>query len=190
MKVISIGRGTDCQIVFDEPTISRRHAILKIYPWGKMELVDMGQNGTFVNGVKLSSNVPYPVTRKDVISFAHVRQLDWNMVPDPLRFVKWGLLAAIGIAVLIGVIVFVKSLDKPAVPEQEVPEEVQSGNKPVDKSGVATPEQKEDVKEEEELPKLVVPNKKDKSKKKPEKKEKPKEEQPKEESQKTTPVYV
>ena len=88
MKVISIGRGTDCQIVFDEPTISRRHAILKIYPWGKMELVDMGQNGTFVNGVKLSSNVPYPVTRKDVISFAHVRQLDWNMVPDPLRFVK------------------------------------------------------------------------------------------------------
>ena len=50
MKVISIGRGEDCNIVLPENVISRRHAILKIHATGKMELIDMGQNGTFVNG--------------------------------------------------------------------------------------------------------------------------------------------
>lgn len=198
MKVISIGRGTDCQVVLDEPTISRRHAILKIYPWGKMELVDMGQNGTFVNGVKLSSNVPYPVTRKDVISFAHVRQLDWNMVPDPLRYLKWGTLALLIIALLIGGVLFVRSLqiDTPVVqPEQS--EGTQQVDQPANKEGDAKNESNvesaENVKKEEKtiFPKLKdlpsTSNKKKKVEEKP--KEEPKEkkeEKPKE----NTPVYL
>ena len=200
MKVISIGRGTDCQVVFDEPTISRRHAILKIYPWGKMELVDMGQNGTFVNGVKLSSNVPYPVSRKDVISFAHVRQLDWNMIPDPLRFVKWGMLAALVVALLVGAVVFFKSCnDEPVQPEPEPPMTTQSGNNPAEKEPEATENVKDKPAENVEpqktprlkdLPvkkKKKVEDKKEKEedKKKEEENKKETEEKPKEQ----TPVY-
>ena len=95
MKVISIGRGEDCNIVLPENVISRRHAILKIHATGKMELIDMGQNGTFVNGIKLTPNIPYPVTRKDVVSFAHVRQLDWSLVPNTMRIYRYIALGAV-----------------------------------------------------------------------------------------------
>ena len=81
MKILTIGRDESCNIVLSDSTVSRRHAILKIHATGKMEIISMGQNGTFVNGVKLKSDTAYPVTRKDVVSFAHVRQLDWNQIP-------------------------------------------------------------------------------------------------------------
>ena len=71
MKTITIGRGDGCQIFIDDDLISRRHAILKISTFGKMEIVDMGKNGTFVNGIRLRPNVPVPVKRKDIISFAN-----------------------------------------------------------------------------------------------------------------------
>ena len=102
MKVISIGRGEDCNIVFPDSTIRRRHAILKIYATGKMEIVDMGQNGTFVNGVKLSPNTPYPVTRKDVVSFAHVRQLDWSQIPDELKYFRYIVIACVAVILIVG----------------------------------------------------------------------------------------
>lgn len=92
MKVYSIGRDFDCSIVIDDNTdvISRRHAILNVSPWGKMTIVDQSHNGTYVNGIRISSNVPVPVTRKDNISFAHIARLDWNRVPrvyNPLIYV-------------------------------------------------------------------------------------------------------
>ena len=82
MKALSIGRDMSCDIVLHDNTdvISRRHAILNITSSGKMTIVDQSRNGTYVNGIKISANVPVPVTRKDVISFAHVSQLDWNLV--------------------------------------------------------------------------------------------------------------
>ena len=64
MKTITIGRGDGCQIFIDDDLISRRHAILKISTFGKMEIVDMGKNGTFVNGIRLrtiSTNYTYCV---------------------------------------------------------------------------------------------------------------------------------
>lgn len=87
MKILTIGRGDDCDIVLDDnqDLISRKHAMLRIYPFGKMELVSMGRNGTYVNGLPVKSNKPIKVSRKDVISFAHVKQLDWNLVKDPYR---------------------------------------------------------------------------------------------------------
>lgn len=91
MEVISIGRNSDCNIVYDENMISRRHAILKIHATGKMEIISMGTNGTFVNGVKLPSNKPVVVKRKDVVSFAHVRELNWDEVPNPLKKVYLGI---------------------------------------------------------------------------------------------------
>ncbi len=117
MKVISIGRGEDCNIVLQENVISRRHAILKIYATGKMELIDMGQNGTFVNGIKLTPNVPYPVTRKDVISFAHVRQLDWTLIPDTMRMYRYIALVIIVIAVIVVAILSLYRGNTPDIPQ-------------------------------------------------------------------------
>ena len=111
MKVISTGRGEDCHIIFPDNVISRRHAILKIYATGKMEIVDMGQNGTFVNGVKLTPNTPYPVSRKDVVSFAHVRQLDWTQVPDQSRWYRYAMYGAVGVVLIAGIIFFLKKTE-------------------------------------------------------------------------------
>lgn len=101
MKVYSIGRENGCDIVINDSTdvISRRHAVLNVSPSGKMTIVDQSHNGTYVNGIRISPNVPVPVTRKDNISFAHVARLDWNMVPKSssasMRYVVIGLVALV-----------------------------------------------------------------------------------------------
>ena len=105
MKTITIGRGDGCDILIDDYRISRRHAVLKVYTFGKMEIVDMGQNGTWVNGVKLKSGVPFPVKRSDVINFAEASQLNWSQVESPMKYYKIaGIIAAI--LVLLGLLIF------------------------------------------------------------------------------------
>lgn len=100
MKVYSIGREAGCDIVINDSTdvISRRHAILNVTPMGKMTIVDQSHNGTYVNGIRISPNVPVPVTRKDNISFAHVARLDWNRVPKSGQAIKYSI---IGVAALV-----------------------------------------------------------------------------------------
>lgn len=99
MKVYSIGREHGCDILINDNTdvISRRHAVLNVSPSGKMTIVDQSHNGTYVNGIRISPNVPVPVTRKDNISFAHVARLDWGQVPKGnsaiLRYVVIGVVA-------------------------------------------------------------------------------------------------
>lgn len=102
MKAISIGRDQGCDIVIQDNTdvISRRHATLNISPSGKMTIVDQSRNGTYVNGIRISSNVPVPVTRKDIVSFAHVAKLDWNTVPAENGFMRY-LIYIIIIAIVI-----------------------------------------------------------------------------------------
>jgi len=103
MKVVTVGRGDDCDVVVvdSQNLISRRHALLRIYPFGKMELVPLGRNGTFLNGLPLRNDKPKVVTRKDVISFAHVKQLDWALVKDPYRIYRIGTLGLFAIIVLL-----------------------------------------------------------------------------------------
>lgn len=101
MKTITIGRGPENMVTLDDPKISRHHALLRCYPWGKMEIVDISQNGTFVNGMQIASNRPYPLTRKDVVSFAHAEKLDWKRVPAPYRRIKHILLLIIAFIALI-----------------------------------------------------------------------------------------
>ena len=90
MKTYSIGRDLNCDIVINDSTdvISRRHALLNITPSGKMTIIDQSSNGTYVNGIRISQNVPVPVTRKDIVSLAHVAKLDWNQVPKSNQWVK------------------------------------------------------------------------------------------------------
>lgn len=105
MKVYSIGRDVACNIVINDNTdvISRRHAILNVAPSGKMTIVDQSHNGTYVNGIRISSNVPVPVTRKDNISFAHVARLDWNMIPNTrAAIIRYSLLGLLAMILIVG----------------------------------------------------------------------------------------
>ena len=82
-KIYTIGRDEGCDIVIPDSTdvISRLHATIRVESNDKIFLIDQSRNGTYVNGMKMSSNVEIPVSRKDVISFAHIYNLDWSLVP-------------------------------------------------------------------------------------------------------------
>lgn len=99
MKAYSIGRDQSCDIVINDSTdvVSRRHAVLNVLSWGKFTIIDQSSNGTYVNGIRITSNVPVPVTRKDIISFAHVAKLDWNSVPSSNAWMRYLIIGFIGI---------------------------------------------------------------------------------------------
>lgn len=82
-KVYTIGRDESCDIIINDNTdvVSRVHATLKSKGKGKYILVDQSRNGTYVNGIRMATNEEIPVTRKDIISFAHVQDLDWHQIP-------------------------------------------------------------------------------------------------------------
>lgn len=102
MKAYSIGREAGCDIVINDNTdvVSRRHAILTVSSTGKMTITDQSYNGTYVNGIRISQNVPVPVTRKDKISFAHIARLDWNQVPRTITIQQYVLMAVAALIVL------------------------------------------------------------------------------------------
>ena len=105
MKVYSIGREVGCDIVINDNSdvISRRHATLNVASSGKMTIVDLSHNGTYVNGIRISPNVPVPVTRKDNVSFAHVARLDWNLIPNTgATIIKWVALGVLAVLLVIG----------------------------------------------------------------------------------------
>lgn len=83
-KVYTIGRDETCDIIIRDSSdvVSRVHATLKPNGKGKYILVDQSRNGTYVNGIRMSTNEAIPVTRKDVISFAHVQDLDWEQISE------------------------------------------------------------------------------------------------------------
>lgn len=107
MKVYSIGRDTECDIVINDSSdvISRRHAVISVANNGKLTITDTSFNGTYVNGIRISPNVPVPVTRKDSVTFAHVAKLDWKLIPKPvlMRWLLPGGVAA-GIVVVASVV--------------------------------------------------------------------------------------
>jgi hypothetical protein len=104
MKVYSIGRDAGCDIVINDSTdvVSRRHALLNITPMGKMFVTDQSMNGTYVNGIKITSNIPVPVSRKDVISFAHVAQLEWKRVPRSAAWMKYLIISLVIFVTIVG----------------------------------------------------------------------------------------
>ena len=105
MKVYSIGREVGCDIIINDNSdvISRRHATLNVTSSGKMTIVDLSHNGTYVNGIRIAQNVPVPVTRKDNVSFAHVARLDWNLIPNTTgQIVKWAIIGVVALLLIIG----------------------------------------------------------------------------------------
>lgn len=98
MKIISIGRSDGCNIHLSNPACSRRHATIKISSFGRMEIVDLSQNGTSVNGVRLRPNTPTPIKRNQRVQFADGEMLDWSLVPN---FNKYWIIGSLVAAALI-----------------------------------------------------------------------------------------
>ena len=122
-KVYTIGRGPQSDIVINDNTdvVSRLHATIRI-EGSKMFRIDQSQNGTYVNGMRMSANEEIPVSREDTISFANVAELDWTLLPDP----KKAQMKTIGIvvatliaiaAIVFGVLYFMD--DKGKTPKEE-----------------------------------------------------------------------
>lgn len=119
IKQYSIGRGDDCQIKIQDNSqkVSRNHATLKVLGNGKIFITDHSSNGTFVNGVKISQSVDYPVKRGDDISFAHVANLNWDLIPravNKLIYYIAGVALIIGMAIVL-YFVFVKPKSCPQI---------------------------------------------------------------------------
>ena len=139
MKTYSIGRDVGCDIVIDDRTdvVSRRHALLNVSSWGKMTIIDQSTNGTYINGIKISSNVPVPVTRKDSVSFAHVAKLNWEQVPVGHGVVYYSLLGLIAIVIVVGIVFGLHALQKRGSVDNQPQESVEA----VDSSAVKNAEQ-------------------------------------------------
>ena len=189
MKIITIGRGEGSTIQIDNEFISRQHALLRLYPSGKVELIDKSSNGTAINGRTMKPNTPYRVRRKDVVTFAGQAQLVWSDVPDPLR--PWkiaGICLVVILAILGGLYAFKDKLKKK-------PETIQQGAVPVmQASSDPTPAGEEAQPPKEEEKKAETSPKEDKLRKAMErerkankqKEDKKKQEEPKKEKSDTS----
>lgn len=81
-----VGAASDCNIVVSEPGVSGRHCRLTLQQDGKYILEDLAsRNGTYVNGFKLTANVPVFVAPTDAVLLAGVVPLRWppSSTPPP-----------------------------------------------------------------------------------------------------------
>lgn len=103
MKSYTIGREETCSIVIPDSSqmVSRLHATLNV-DGGKMTITDSSSNGTYINGIRISSGIPVPVTRKDVVTFAQVAELDWKLIPNSGLRTLWITLATVLVLAAVG----------------------------------------------------------------------------------------
>jgi len=83
--VLTLGRGSDCDLILAETQASRRHAELR-RAGDRWQIVDLGStNGTFVGGVRLAPNVARPLRPGDVVTIGstRLRLIDEPSQPAP-----------------------------------------------------------------------------------------------------------
>lgn len=115
-KIYTIGREESCDIVIPDNSdvISRLHATIRIESEDQIYITDQSRNGTYVNGMKISSNIEVPVSRKDAISFAHIVDFDWSLIPKQrLKYLKWAIIIAPFIIIVGFVAFYVLTPNKP-----------------------------------------------------------------------------
>lgn len=98
MKSYSIGREETCNITLYDPSnlVSRRHATLNV-DGSKMTITDHSSNGTYINGIRITSGTPVPVTRRDVVSFAQTCELDWKRIPNSTKKIWIAIIIALAV---------------------------------------------------------------------------------------------
>jgi len=70
---LSIGRAEHCDMILDDPTVSREHALVQYYS-GFFSLRDLGSsNGTFVNGKRLVVGVSSTIRSGDRLKIGKIR---------------------------------------------------------------------------------------------------------------------
>ena len=105
MKTLyTIGRESNSDIILWNEESSRCHAQIRIDQKGKLWLMDMSTNSTYLNGMRISPNYEVEVSRKDEILFAGVELLDWNQIPKQKNKLLW-IILPISIVVLIAIAV-------------------------------------------------------------------------------------
>lgn len=117
--IYTIGRDPSSDIcLYDENNlVSRYHAILKVKKNGTYVIIDQSLNGTYINGVRITQGREVPVTRKDMVMFANVAELDWTLIPKSNSWAKPALIsvsAAIVIAAGVCAAIFIPSWERPS----------------------------------------------------------------------------
>lgn len=70
---IAVGRARNCDIVFRDPSVSKLHAHFRVDASTGLMLADVGsQNGTSVNGIRMTARQPEPISVGDELSFGDV----------------------------------------------------------------------------------------------------------------------
>ena len=85
-----IGAASDCDLVVDRPTVSRRHCKLVRTP-DRLILEDLGStNGTFVNGRRLAE--PTPVSPLDLVLLGQTTPMPWppEVASPDVRVIRIG----------------------------------------------------------------------------------------------------
>ena len=104
MKEIIIGRGNDCDIVIndDSDIVSRRHTIIRYSFTGAMQICDVSQNGTYLNGERLEKDKFVDLSIDDTVSLAKVHDLNLREIRNP--YTSQRIIAAVVAIVLVLVI--------------------------------------------------------------------------------------
>jgi hypothetical protein len=104
--------------------MNRRQAVIYVHTFGRLEMVDLSNGGTLVNGVPLKFKTPTPVRRSDIISFACGKFLDWSLVPNPKRTLLAGVAVVMALLLLPVLLSFVSQRvmsSNPRVPDDIYP---------------------------------------------------------------------
>lgn len=103
MKIITIGRSSECDIIINDPYVGRTHLQMIVSDDGSCYCVDLNsKNGTFVNGRRISSKVR--LNKTDVIRIGNTT-LPWQQyvgVPmiNKSRKPFWITMIAVGVVLL------------------------------------------------------------------------------------------
>lgn len=124
-SIYTIGRDASCDIILQDPLnmVSRVHATLRVGKRGKYTISDQSMNGTYVNGIRIAQGVEFPVSRKDVISFAHQLDFDWSLIPNVAlrrKIVVFSIIAGLLLAGALGYGVHRWYSSKTEMPAEEI----------------------------------------------------------------------
>lgn len=124
-SIYTIGRDASCDIILQDPSnvVSRVHATLRVGKRGKYTISDQSMNGTYVNGIRIAQGVEFPVSRKDVISFAHQLDFDWSLIPNVAlrrKIVVFSIIAGLLLSGALGYGVYRWHSSKKEMPAEEI----------------------------------------------------------------------
>jgi pSer/pThr/pTyr-binding forkhead associated (FHA) protein len=82
-----IGRGEDCDLVLEDPTVSRHHAVISMRLGSPALIEDLdSDNGTYVNGKRIRSPIGFSTTQEH--PKAELRGGEWLQIGNTIAIVS------------------------------------------------------------------------------------------------------